>query len=87
MLRLALVLSLLSLVVMVLVDRWMGARAEFLNAWSVVERLLGRHPLAGRSRVAQRFGAAGEALAVILANALVGAVLCAALQLGKWLLR
>lgn len=46
--RLALVLSLLSLAVMVVVDRWMGARAEFLNAWSVVERFLDREYRSGQ---------------------------------------
>jgi len=49
---------------MVLIDRAIGARAEFLNAWSVVERLLGRAPRAGDSFAAIRLGALGELLVV-----------------------
>ena len=57
---------------MLAIDRVLGSRAEFLNAWSVVERLLARPPTAGTSIVASRLGAAGELLVVIAANLAVG---------------
>lgn len=73
--RLILIFACLSLAAMVLIDRQIGARAEFLNAWSVLERLIGREPSAGQSMVAARFGAAGELLAVLAANLAIGAIL------------
>ena len=73
MLRLIGALSLLSLIAMIVIDRSMGSRAEFLNAWSVLERLLGRAPSAGQSLVAARMGAVGELLAKL--GLLVGAEL------------
>ena len=75
MLRLAVILSVLSLAGMILIDRALGTRAEFLNAWSVVERLVGREPVAGTSVVARRLGAAGELTVVVAANATVGTLL------------
>jgi hypothetical protein len=86
MLRLTVFLTLLSIVAMVLIDRAMGPRAEFLNAWSVVERLMGREPSAGLSLVAQRLGAWGELVVVLAVNAAVGTLLAlvARLLLG-WL--
>ena len=40
---LLIIFSALSLSVMIVVDYILGAKAEFLNAYSVVQRLLGRH--------------------------------------------
>ena len=87
MVRLTLVLALLSLFIMLVVDRALGSRAEFLNAWSVVERLLGRAPSAGPSVVATRGGALGEFVAVVLANAAIGAALAGLAGLVARLLR
>jgi hypothetical protein len=86
MLRLIGAFSLLSLIAMIVIDRSMGSRAEFLNAWSVLERLLGRAPSAGQSLVAARMGAVGELLAVLVANAAIGTVLAAAVRLARKLL-
>jgi len=63
-----------SLAAMVLVDCFMGARAEFLNAFSVVQRLAGLPPPAGESLVAQKFGATGELGIVVAANLVVGGI-------------
>jgi hypothetical protein len=65
----------ISLVTMVLVDYWLGPRAEFVNAWSVIERVFGYTPSAGESMVCQAYGATGEMVAVLLVNMLVGAIL------------
>ena len=64
-----------SLIVMVVVDFVLGPRAEFLNAYSVVERIIGQTPSAGDSAVAQKLGAFGEFAAVLAANAALGGIL------------
>jgi hypothetical protein len=87
MLRLCVALSLVSLAAMILIDRTLGSRAGFLNAWSVVERLLGRVPTAGRSVVAEHMGAAGELVAVVVANVVIGTVLAAVVRLVAGLAR
>lgn len=74
-------LSILSLLVMIAADRALGSRAEFLNAWSVVERLSGRPPSAGTSLVAARIGALGELVVVVVANAAIGTLLATAARL------
>ena len=66
---------------MVVIDRVLGARAEFLNAWSVVERLLGRSPTFGASVIASRFGPMGELVAVISVNLAAGFLLALLLRL------
>jgi len=81
MLRLTLIISCLSLAAMILIDRALGQRAEFLNAWSVVERLLGRSPTAGISLVASRLGAVAELVLVLLVNLGIGALLALAIHL------
>jgi hypothetical protein len=73
--RLFLRLSALSLVVMILVDRMLGARAEFLNAYSVMQRLFGQLPEVGDSLVARQLGATGELAVVLVANLAIGLVL------------
>ncbi len=70
-------LSAASLVVMVVVDFLLGAKAEFLNAYSVVQRLVGQVPSAGTSQIARQFGAIGEFVAVLLANLAIGGMLAA----------
>lgn len=57
---------------MLLVDRMLGSRAAFINAWSVVERLCGRHLTGGVSLVASRYGPMVELLAVVGVNTVVG---------------
>ena len=76
-----LVLSIASLVVMIVVDVLLGPKAEFINAWSVVERLVGRDPSAGPSAVYRSLGATGELVCVVLANAIVGGVLALLVRL------
>lgn len=87
MLRLTLILSAISLAAMVVIDRVLGERAEFLNAWSVMERLLGRSPSAGSSLVATRLGPLGEALVVIFVSLALGALLGLVIRLALKLLR
>ena len=73
--RLFLLLSTLSLVLMTTIDYLIGERAEFLNAYSVVQRLFGQIPSAGDSVTAQTLGASGEFFVVILVNLCLGGVI------------
>jgi len=72
-----LVLSAVCFGVFVLVDYLLGTRAEFLNAWSVVERLAGREPAAGPSTIARAVGPTGELFIVAAICVAAGAVLTA----------
>jgi len=75
------ILSVASLLVMIVLDYVLGARAEFINAWSVIERLLGRPPSAGESAVFRYRGALGELIIVGLINVLIGGVLTLVVRL------
>jgi hypothetical protein len=74
-------LSAASLIVMIVVDILLGPKAEFLNAYSVVERMLGRTPSAGESLVARKLGPVAEFGLVIIANLVIGGILTAAVRL------
>jgi hypothetical protein len=74
-------LTLASLAVMIAIDYLLGARAEFINAWSVVERLLGREASGGDSSVYRSLGAAGEFVCVVLVNAVIGLALTVIVRL------
>ncbi|UCH47696.1 MAG: hypothetical protein JSU95_16810 [Betaproteobacteria bacterium] len=67
-------LSAASMVVMMAVDLLLGARAEFLNAYSVAQRVLGQAPTVGESLVAREFGAEAELIFVVVANLIIGGV-------------
>lgn len=74
--------TILSLLVMIIVDFRIGEKAEFLNAWSVIERLLGKTPSAGGSLVFNKVGGVGELTTVFAINALIGAALAFLTQFG-----
>ena len=67
----------LSLTVMLVIDYFLGPKAEFLNAWSALERLFGREPGHGDSVIYQKYGEVGELLAVLGVNFLIGCLLAA----------
>ena len=58
--HLLLIFFVLSLSLMIVIDYIMGPKAEFLNAFSVVQRLFGYQPAVGDSMVAQKIGRVGE---------------------------
>ena len=64
-----------SLIIMLATDYLLGPEAEFLNAWSVVERLIGESPVAGESLVFQHFGFFAEIAGVLLVNMIAGGLL------------
>ena len=76
-----LLLSTVSLIVMVAVDFSIGEKAEYLNAYSALQRLVGQAPSAGESLVAQKMGVMGEFAAVIGANLVIGGILTAIVRL------
>ena len=69
------VFSITSCVVMVVVDYLLGPRAEFINAYSALERLFGQNASAGRSYVAMEYGESGELLGVLIVSLLGGCIL------------
>ena len=73
--KLVFAMSSASLIVMVVVDFVIGSEAEFLNAFSVLERLLGRQPTAGASVAAEQFGTWGELCIILIANLAIGGLL------------
>lgn len=72
-----------SFAIMAAIDFWLGEKAEYLNAFSVLQRIVGIEPWAGSSQVAQQFGALGEFAIVVVANCLMGLIVTG---LYKWLI-
>ena len=68
-------LSIISLIFMVIIDFAIGPKAEFINAFSVLERFVGRSPSAGESLVAGKIGPWGELGVVLLVNLAIGGIL------------
>lgn len=58
----------ISLITMTFVDYVIGGKAEFINAWSVWQRMVGATPSAGDSLLYNHIGALGEFIAVLLMN-------------------
>ena len=61
-----------SLIVMTAIDYSIGDQAEFINAWSVVERFSGKSPSAGNSLTYDKVGQIGEAVVVATINLVSG---------------
>ena len=74
-------LSLASFTLMTAVDYYLGAKAEFLNAFSVLSRLLGQEPSVD-SLVARKFGTVGEFVVVVVVNIDAGGILTILVQFG-----
>lgn len=80
-LNLFLLASATSLIVMAVIDWLIGPKAEFLNAYSVFQRMIGQQPSAGDSLVTQKLGAAGELGVVLAANLAIGGIITAIIKL------
>lgn len=72
--RLLVAFSLASCLIMIVVDYYLGSKAEFLNAFSVLERLLGRESSVDDSLVARKLGAVGEFVVVAVASIIAGGI-------------
>ena len=67
--------SIACLCIMIIVDYVLGAEAEHLNAWVIVNRLAGIQTSIGDSLAIRRLGLAGATLLMLAVNTLFGAVL------------
>ena len=72
------------LCIMIIVDYILGAEAEHLNAWVIINRLLGNETGIGDSLAIRKFGLAGATLLMLASNTLFGVIL---IQLIKSLIR
>ena len=67
--------GLASLAIMIIIDFILGAEAEHLNAWVIVNRLLGHHSGIPDSLAIRKFGLAGAAALMIVVNIVFGFLL------------
>ncbi|WP_020527852.1 hypothetical protein [Flexithrix dorotheae] len=65
----------ISLCLMILVDFLLGPEAEFLNAWLILNRLLGFNTNLPESLILKQFGLGIATAIMILSNLLIGQVL------------
>lgn len=75
------VAALISLVVMVIIDHRLGYEAEFLNAWTIINKLIGQGSQMPDSFVIREFGLIPATIIMLTANALIGALLVQFLKL------
>ena len=69
------------LCVMIIVDYVLGAEAEHLNAWVIINRIFGNEPGIGDSLAIRKFGLMGATLLMLASNALFGAILIQLIRL------
>ena len=77
-----LIVLLLCCVIMVVIDYFLGERAEYLNAWSLVVKLFHLPFEVPTSRIMQQYGVGGELLVVLLINGVIGFILVQIIRLG-----
>ncbi len=70
--------------IMILVDYLLGPEAEFLNAWVIVNKLIGRETGVGDSMVMKQVGLMGATLIMIFVNTAIGASL---VQISRYMIR
>jgi hypothetical protein len=63
------------LCIMIIVDFLLGAEAEHLNAWVIINRVFGKETGIGDSLAIRRFGLAGATLLMLASNALFSVIL------------
>ena len=70
-----LIAGMACLSIMVIIDYLLGAEAEQLNAWVILNRLVGRETGIPDSLAIRQLGLAGATLAMVVMNMLFGTVL------------
>lgn len=73
-----------AICIMIIIDFILGAEAEHLNAWVIVNRLLGIETTIGDSLAIRHLGLAGATFIMLAINTIFGAVL---IQLIKLIIR
>ena len=67
--------------IMIIVDFVLGAEAEHLNAWVIMNRLFGNETTVGDSLAIRSFGLGGAMLLMLLANTIFGIALVQLIKL------
>ena len=67
--------SLACLCIMIIVDYMLGSEAEHLNAWAILNKLLGKETAIEDSLAIRQFGLGGATLLMLIANTLFGFIL------------
>lgn len=67
--------------IMVIIDYVLGAEAEHLNAWVIVNRLVGNKTAIGDSLAIRHLGLFGATAIMILLNTIFGAILIQLIKL------
>ena len=68
---------------MIGIDYFLGDKAEFLNAWSVVQRFFGANAEAGKSAIYLHYGQLGELTCVLLVNMFLASLLVLIVNLSR----
>lgn len=69
------------LCIMIIIDYIIGAEAEHLNAWVIINRLIGRDIGIGDSLAIRKLGLLGATLLMLVANSVFGAILIQLIRL------
>jgi hypothetical protein len=69
------------LCIMIIIDYILGAEAEHLNAWVIINCLLGRETGIGDSLAIKHLGLAGATIVMLLMNTIFGAMLIQLIKL------
>ena len=64
-----------AICIMIIIDYILGAEAEHLNAWVIVNRLFGNETTIGDSLAIRHFGLAGATFIMLAVNTIFGVVL------------
>lgn len=70
-----LVTGIASLILMIIIDYILGPKAEYLNAWDILNRIAGRDSGLAEGELLKRFGLLVTTAITIFANMMLGGIL------------
>lgn len=73
--------TLAAICIMIIIDYILGAEAEHLNAWVIVNRLFGNETTIGDSLAIRHFGLAGATFIMLAVNTIFGVALIQVIKL------
>jgi len=73
--------TIVCLCIMVIVDYILGAKAQYLNAWGIVNKLFGREIEIGNCLALRQFGLVGSTVLMLLINTILGIILIQIIKL------
>ena len=76
-----LIAGIASLCFMIIIDFWLGPEAEHLNAWVIVNRLLGLDTGIPDSLAIRKLGISGALILTLAINMVIGAILMQLIRL------